>query len=227
MPKRIRMPFIFLFVLSFMMANAFSAKAISDEQELIDTAKYTMERLLTDEVFSQVPFYLKKAKAILIVPSMFKAGFFLGAEGGSGVLLSKGMEEEWSYPAFYTVGGASLGLQIGAENSEVLFVILTDSGLESILNTSVKLGADASIAIGPVGAGIEGATTTSFGADIIVFSRSIGLFGGVAGEGSIIYERKSWNESYYGEGTTTREIIQENGVQNENANSLRAVLFGK
>ena len=97
---------------------------------------------------------------------MFKAGFFFGAEGGSGVLLSKDAEGEWSYPAFYTIGGASFGLQIGAENSEVLFVILTDSGLESILNTSVKLGAYASIAIGPVGAGIEGATTTSFGADM-------------------------------------------------------------
>lgn len=227
MPKRIRTPLIFLFVLSLILANAFSVKAASDEQELVDTAKYTIERLLTDEVFSQIPAYLEKAKAILIVPSMFKAGFFFGAEGGSGVLLSKDAEGEWSYPAFYTIGGASFGLQIGAENSEVLFVILTDSGLESILNTSVKLGADASIAIGPVGAGIEGATTTSFGADIVVFSRSVGLFGGVAGEGSVIYGRKSWNENYYGEGTTARKIVQEGSVRNENADALRAVLSGK
>jgi lipid-binding SYLF domain-containing protein len=227
MPKRIRTPLILLFALSLTLVNAFSAKAASDEQELVDTAKYTMERLLTDEVFSQVPAYLEKAKAVLIVPSMFKAGFFFGAEGGSGVLLSKGAEGEWSYPAFYTIGGASFGLQIGAENSEVLFVILTDSGLESILKTSVKLGADASIAIGPVGAGIEGATTTSFGADIVVFSRSVGLFGGVAGEGSLIYGRESWNENYYGEGATARKIVQKGGVQNENADALRAVLSGK
>ena len=227
MPKLIRTPLIFLFVLSLILANAFSVKAASDEQELVDTAKYTIERLLTDEVFSQVPAYLEKAKAILIVPSMFKTGFFFGAEGGSGVLLSKDAEGEWSYPAFYTIGGASFGLQIGAENSEVLLVILTDSGLESILNTSVKLGAYASIAIGPVGAGIEGATTTSFGADIVVFSRSVGLFGGVAGEGSVIYGRESWNENYYGEGTTARKIVQEGSVRNENADALRAVLSGK
>ena len=227
MPKRIRTALILLFVLSFMSANAFSAKAASDEQELVDTARYTMDRMLKDEIFSQVPVYLEKAKAILIVPSMFKAGFFFGAEGGSGVLLGKGTEGEWSYPAFYTIGSASFGLQFGAENSEVLFIILTDEGLASILNTKVTLGADASIAVGPVGAGIEGATTMNFGADILVYSRPVGFFGGVAGEGTVIYGREAWNENYYGEGATARKIVLEGSVQNENADALRAMLFGK
>ncbi|MCE2509422.1 MAG: lipid-binding SYLF domain-containing protein [Alphaproteobacteria bacterium] len=227
MPRRIFTPLLFLFAFSLTLTGALSAKAASDQQELIDSAKYTMERMLKDEVFSQVPAYLARAKAVLIAPSVFKAGFFFGGEGGSAVLLGKNAEGEWSYPAFYTLGGASFGLQFGAENSEVLYVILTDDGLESVLKTQVTLGADASVAVGPVGAGIEGATTTSFGADIVVFSRSVGLFGGVAGEGTVIYGRKSWNELYYGEGATAKAIVQEGGVRNENADALRAVLSGK
>ncbi|MGB1548009.1 MAG: lipid-binding SYLF domain-containing protein [Alphaproteobacteria bacterium] len=227
MPRRIFPPLFFLFAFAFVFANGLPAKAASDQQELIDSAKYTMERMLKDELFSEVPAYLARAKAVLIAPSMFKAGFFFGAEGGSGVLLGKNEAGEWSYPAFYTLGGASFGLQIGAENAEVLYVILTDDGLKSVLSTQVKLGADASVAVGPVGAGIEGATTTSFGADIVVFSRSVGLFGGVAGEGTVIYSRKSWNELYYGEGATAKKIVQEGSVRNENADALRAVLSGK
>lgn len=227
MPKRIRMSFVFLFVCAFLMAGLAPAQAASDQQELVDKSKYTIERMLKDELFSKVPEYMARAKAILIVPSLFKAGFFFGGEGGNGILLTKNTDGTWSYPAFYTLGGASFGLQFGAQDAEVLLVILTDKGLDSTLRTEMKLGADASLAVGPVGAGIEGATTTSFGADIVSFSRATGLFGGVSGEGTVIYGRDSWNQLYYGEGTTARKILIERSVHNAGADALRQAVAGK
>jgi len=227
MRKQIRRLAAFFLVGAMLAANSLPAKAGSEQQELIDSAKYTMERMLEDKFFSQVPAYLTRAKAILIVPSLFKAGFFFGAEGGNGVLLAKDDEGAWSYPAFYTMAAASFGLQFGAQDSEVLLVILTDGGLDSVLRSEVKLGADASFAVGPVGAGIEGATTANLGADIIAFSRAVGLFGGVAGEGTVIYARDSWNQLYYDPEATPRKIVQENAAQNSGADALRGVLAGK
>ncbi len=227
MPKNIFVLSVFLFVFAIFTAGALPAKATSDQQELIDNAQHTMARMLEDEFFLQVPKYLEKAKAVLIVPSLFKAGFFLGGEGGNGVLLVKNTAGEWSNPAFYTMAGASLGLQFGAQDAEVLLVVLTDGGLHSVLNSKVKLGADASFAVGPVGAGIEGATTTNFDADIVAFSRAVGLFGGVAGEGTMIYARDAWNQIYYGEDTTPKKIVLENAASNPGTDALRDVLAGK
>ena len=227
MPKKIFFLSVFLFVFAIVTAGALPAKAASDQQELIDSAQHTMARMLEDEFFLQVPKYLEKAKAVLIVPSLFKAGFFFGAEGGNGVLLVKNTAGEWSNPAFYTMAGASLGLQFGAQDAEVLLIVLTDGGLHSVLNSKVKLGADASFAVGPVGAGIEGATTTNFDADIVVFSRAVGLFGGVAGEGTMIYARDAWNQLYYGDDATPKKIVLENAASNPGADALRDVLAGK
>lgn len=227
MPRRMQILPTFLLVLLMLAAGALPAKAASDQQELVDKAKYTLERMLEDEFFSQVPEYLARAKAIVIVPSLFKAGFFFGAEGGNGVLLAKNAAGEWSYPAFYTMAAASFGLQFGAQDSEVLLVVLTDGGLDSVLRSEVKLGAEASVAVGPVGAGIKGATTANFGADIIAFSSATGLFGGVAGEGTVIYARDAWNQLYYGEDAIPRKIVQEGTGHNAGADALRDVLTGK
>ena len=227
MPKNIFLLPVFLFVFAIFTVGALPAKAGPDQQELIDNARHTVARMLEDEFFSQVPKYLEKAKAILIVPSLFKAGFFFGAEGGNGVLLVKNAAGEGSDPAFYTMAGASFGLQFGAQDAEVLLIVLTDGGLDSVLNSKVKLGADASFAVGPVGAGIEGATTTNLKADIIAFSRAVGLFGGVAGEGSMIYARDAWNRLYYGDDATPSKIVLEKTAHNAGADALRDVLAGK
>ena len=120
---------------------------------------------------------------------------------------------------------ASFGLQIGFQDAEVIFVIVTTAGLNAVLNNNVKLGVDVSIAVGPVGQGLEGATTTSLGGDIAAFSRTRGLFGGGAFEGAVVIERGDWNSAYYGDaGANARAIVMDRAFTNPGANTLRAAL---
>ncbi len=139
------------------------ASAASEPRELVEKAKLTAERLLAQKDFPDLRGWMRKAKGVLIVPSLLKASFLIGGEGGSGVLLSRDRDAGWSDPAFYTLGAGSIGIQIGIQDSEVLFVIMTEKGLEAMIDKHVTLGVDASIAAGPDGVGVEGATTDVFG----------------------------------------------------------------
>ena len=200
------------------------ADAASEPHELVEKAKLTAERLLAQTDYAEVRNWIRKAKGVLIVPSLLKAGFLIGGEGGSGVLLSHNRDTGWSDPAFYTLGAGSIGLQIGIQDSEVLFVIMTDKGLEAMIDKNVKLGADASIAAGPLGAGVEGATTAGLGADIYSYSMTRGAFGGVSFEGSVAVEREDWNRMYYGAGATPRGIVIDRNFTNPHAVGLRKAL---
>jgi SH3 domain-containing YSC84-like protein 1 len=200
------------------------ARALSDEQELVDLSRITFQKMIEDKQFEQIPKYVKNAKAVLIMPNQIKAGFIIGGEYGSGVLLARKPGGGWSYPAFYTLGGGSIGLQIGGQAAEVVFTIMTDNGLRELLSNQVKLGADLSIAVGPVGAGIAAGTTTNFGADIYQFSKAEGLFGGGALTGSIVGSRGSYNENYYGKGATPQGILIDNRYTNAGADWLVSLL---
>jgi lipid-binding SYLF domain-containing protein len=197
----------------------------SDQQEIVDRAKVTVDVLRAESNFSQpIADLLRRAKGVLVVPNLFRAGFILGGEGGTGVLLVKGTDGSWSSPAFYGLGSGSIGLQIGAQSAEVMFIILTDGGLQKIMNNSVKVGADVSIAIGPVGAGIEGSTTANLRADIVAYSKAMGLFGGLSIEGTIISVREEWNRAYYGDGATARSIVIDRRFDSPGAGGLRFAL---
>lgn len=201
------------------------ARAASETDELVEKSRFTAEKMLSHPDFPTLRQWMKNAHGVIIVPSLLKAGFFIGGEGGNGVLLGRDIYGNWSYPAFYSIGAASLGLQIGVQDSEVMFVIMTERGLNAVINNQVKLGADASIALGPKGAGIEGATTTALNADIYSFSMTRGLFGGVSFEGSLVYKRDDWNQQYYGRPVAPREIVIERKVSNPHAEPLRAALI--
>ena len=203
---------------------AHPADAAPEPHELVEKARFTAERILAQTDYKEVRNWVRKAKAVLIVPSLLKAGFVIGGEGGSGVLLSRDRDRGWSDPAFYTLGAGSIGMQFGVQDSEVLFVIMTDKGLEAMLDKHVKLGADASIAAGPMGAGVEGATTANLGADILSYSMTRGAFGGVSFEGSVAVERDDWNRIYYGKGATPRGIVTERKFTNPHAAGLRRAL---
>ena len=193
--------------------------------EIVSTSKFTAQSLLNSPDYTRMRAMIKDAKGVLIFPSLLKAGFIFGAEGGSGVLLTKDADGVWSYPAFYTMASGSFGLQIGFQDAEVIFLIMTTSGLNAVLNNNVKLGVDASIAVGPVGQGIEGATTTSFGGDIAAFSRTRGLFGGGSFEGAVAIERGDWNRAYYGTaGANAWTIVMDRAFTNPAADELRAAL---
>ena len=141
------------------------------------------------------------------------------------MLLSKSPQGTWSYPAFYTLVGASFGFQIGAKAAEVILLIMNDGALKAVLKNQLKLGADASFAMGQIGAGVEGSTTTNVDADIIAFASGEGLFAGISLQGAVINARESYNEAYYGKGATPTTIILEQKNINPAADELRQVLL--
>ena len=189
-----------------------------EPQQIVDDASTAFGNLVADPNLSWFRDNLKNAKGVMIVPQLVKGGFFLGGSGGSGVVLAQdGARDGWSDPAFYTIGSVSFGLQFGGEVSEVAFLVMTEKGMDSMLETSFKLGGDVSIAAGPVGAGARAAT-----ADILAFSRSKGLFGGISLEGSIIGPQNEWNGAYYDTpGVQPIDILINDKVSNPGADPLR------
>lgn len=213
-----------LFAATFALA-ARPAAALTPEQEIVDKARITANKLLEDPNFGSLPDKLNDAKAIIIIPSLIKGAFFIGGEGGTGVLLAKSPQGTWSYPAFYTLVGASFGLQIGAKAAEVILLIMNEGALKAILKNQIKLGADASFAMGQIGGGVEGSTTTNVDADIIAFASGEGLFAGVSLQGAVINARDGYNEAYYGKGATPTTIILEQKNINPAADELRQTLL--
>ncbi len=204
------------------------AAASSAEQQLIDQARIAVEQVRADPNLPSFPALLSQAKAVLVVPELVKAGFIIGGEAGSGVLLVRGAEaDDWSYPAFYTMAAGSIGFQIGAQVSKVMFLIMTDGGLEAVMSSNMTLGADASVAVGPVGAGIEAGTTFNAEADIYSFSLTKGLFGGLSFEGAVMVPDDEASEAYYGKSVTARSVVIHREVENPGADGLREALVSE
>jgi lipid-binding SYLF domain-containing protein len=160
----------------------------------------------------------------MICPRIFKAGFFFGGSGGGCVLLARAGNGTWSYPAFYGIGSGSFGLQIGIQDSQLMMMIMTNRGLNAVMDSQFKLGADASIALATVGAGVEGATTAAVGADIVAFALNRGVFGGISLQGSIMSSRTAWNAAYYGQPFAARQIVVNMQGSNPGADPLREIL---
>jgi len=197
--------------------NPAPAHAQAEQQALIDKAKGTVATFAADPQMDWLRGNMQKAKGVLIVPTMVKGGFFLGGSGGTGVLLARDEASgNWSYPAFYTMGSVSFGLQIGGEVAEVILMIMTQKGLDALLSTEAKLGADSSVAVGPVGAGAKAQT-----ADVLAFSRTKGLYGGISVEGAIVEPRDEWNSAYYGRDVRPVDILEHRKVANAEADPLR------
>lgn len=200
------------------------AEALSDQQEIVDKARITFDKLITSPEFAELPGYVKRAKAIMIFPTLVKGGFILGAEGGSGVLVARDDKLGWSYPAFYTLAAGSLGLQIGGQVSEVVLTIMSDKALGAVIDNQMKFGGAVSIAAGPLGKGLEAGTTTNLSADVYSFAKTAGLFGGLSLEGAGVLKRDSWNTEYYGTGATPYAILIQRRYSNPNAQPLRDAL---
>lgn len=206
------------------MGTAGPAAAQVDQQKLVNSAQSAVERLQTDSNYdAHWGPLLQSARGVLIVPSLVKAGFILGGEYGMGLMLVRRPDGSWSYPAFYTLTAGSLGLQAGFQDSEVMFVIMTDRALQAIMSNAVKVGADLGLAITVLGGGMEASTTTNLGADIYAFSRAVGLFGGGSLEGAVIKARSTWNNAYYGDALAPEQILMGTAV-NPQADGLRQTL---
>jgi len=197
-----------------------SAAHAANVEELVDDATNTVRDFTTDPQMDWFREHVGDAKGVLIVPRLLKGGFIFGGSGGSGVLLARDPQSGgWTSPAFYTIGSFTVGPQIGGEAAEIILLIMTQQGIDSMLATSAKLGADVEVAAGPVGVGTKAAT-----ADVIAFSRTKGLFAGASVEGAVIVARADWNEEYYKRAARPIEILRERKVTSSRADALREAL---
>jgi lipid-binding SYLF domain-containing protein len=156
---------------------------------------------------------LKNAKAIAVIPDMVKAGLIFGGRRGEGLISVKGPDGAWSNPSFITLTGGSVGFQAGVSSTDVILVFRTQRGVDSIVNGKFTMGADAAAAAGPVGRTATAATDAQMKAEIYSYSRSRGLFAGVALDGSVLRIDYDANAAIYGAGVTPRRIF-EGGVGN-------------
>lgn len=198
-----------------------SGPKIPTSEALVTSAARTLNILKNRADLERFNSQLKKAAGVAIFPSVYKVGFFVGAEGGNGLLIAKNKNGDWGYPAFYTLASGSWGLQFGGQKSGVILIIRSPAAVAALMKHQGKFSADAGIAAGTVGTGIEGSVTSNLGADIIAYSDSKGLFGGVSLEGSAIVRRNDLNSEYYGGAVEPRAILIDHAHQNAQANVLR------
>ena len=197
-----------------------------EEQSLVDRST-----LAVNEVFGEgndrlnAARLLRRARAVLVCPRIFKAGFFFGGEGGGCVLVGRDAAGSWSSPAFYSLGSGSFGLQAGVQDLQIVMLIMNERALTALLDNQLKLGADASVAVANFGGSVEASTTAAVGADILAFARARGLYAGVTLEGSLLAARSEWNRSYYRQELSPRQIAVAMQAHNPGADPLRAALM--
>jgi lipid-binding SYLF domain-containing protein len=192
-----------------------------EAQAYVDKAKGTLANFMSDQNYSWLHNRLATAHGVIIFPQIIKGGFFIGGSGGTGVLMVRNpMTDTWSEPAFYTLGSVTFGLQIGGEAAEVIMLAMSRKAVDTLYSSSIKLGANASIAAGPVGGGATGEVT----ADFVSFAKSKGLYAGINLEGSVIQVRDNLNTAYYGKPVRPIDIIEKKEVTNPGSDDLRAAL---
>jgi lipid-binding SYLF domain-containing protein len=202
-----------------------SAKVYSSDQNaLLSEAVATVDHMRSDETFGPSRNLLRQAKAVLIVPKLVKGGFIFGGEGGDGVLLER-HGRGWSQPAFYTLGSASFGFQIGLESAQLVMFVMSERALRAVERSKFKFGGDAGLTVATVGANAEGATSGNFTGDIIVWASSKGLYGGLTLNGSVLAAKDDWNMAFYGREVGVRQILS-GQVSNPDTAELRRALAG-
>jgi lipid-binding SYLF domain-containing protein len=183
-----------------------AAAASKEEQRVADSAD-VLDQLLRIPEQSIPPAMLARAYAVAVVPSVVRIGFGLGARRGKGILVVRQEDGSWSNPAFITLTGGSFGFQAGVQRTDVVLVFKSRRGVDNITSGKLTLGADASIAAGPVGRSVEGATDMRFEAEIVSYSRARGIFAGVSFAGSGVTMDRRANAAFYSSPSITPEKI--------------------
>ena len=200
------------------------------EQERVKESGNVMTELLNSD--SGVPIsVLNKAECVIVVPSLKKAGFIIAGEYGRGVMTCRGGENftgPWSAPTMMQSTGGSVGFQAGGQSTDLVILVMNDKGARALMNGKAKLGADASVAAGPVGREAEASTNAAMSAEMLSYSRAQGVFGGVSLSGTTLGPDDDANEKLYGKKVTATEIISgQAGPPPASAKELLAVLTAK
>jgi lipid-binding SYLF domain-containing protein len=188
--------------------------AVNKEQERLENCGVVMQEIV--DVPDNIPQeLLKKAECVIVIPSMTKVALGIGGSYGRGAMAcrsGKNFNGPWGAPAMYSLEGGSFGLQLGGESTDVVFLVMNRRGVDALLSSKVKLGANISAAAGPKGRNVEASTDSSLRAEILSYSRSRGLFAGVSLEGTSLRPDDEATEQVYGHKMTARSIVTGKGV---------------
>ena len=190
--KKLLLPLLVLFFITNSFADESRERVrqrIEESGSVLDEIMAAPDRGIPEEVIGS-------AECVAIVPSMLKGGFVFGAEYGRGVATCRNANG-WSAPAFFRIGGGSFGLQIGGQAVDLVMLVMNQRGMQALLSSHFKLGADASAAAGPVGRHAEGMTDWKMRAEVLTYSRARGLFAGVTLNGAVVNQDKDSTSAFY------------------------------
>jgi SH3 domain-containing YSC84-like protein 1 len=176
-----------------------AAERVRSAATVLDEIMATPDKGIPEEIFGS-------AKCVAVVPSLFKGGFVFGAAHGRGMATCR-TGDGWSAPAPFTVTGGSFGLQIGGQAVDLVMMIMNDRGMQALLSSKFKIGADASAAAGPVGRHVEGSTDWKMRAEVLTYSRARGLFAGVTLNGNAIRQDNDSTGELYGRFVPFKTIL--------------------
>ena len=197
----------------------------STEQTLVDRATLAVQDIFTGaKTTDRVYRYLGQARAVMVCPSIFRMSVGIGGSGGGCLLLSRDARGSWSDPAFYRFGSGSIGFQFGVQSSEIMFFVMSDRGLQALLDSQFQFGANAAASFASMGSGIESGTAGRSNTDIMALQKSEGLFAGVALSGAKLTVDSDANRAYYNQIVGPTEIVISMRVNNAGADPLRAIL---
>lgn len=180
----------------------------SKEAQRLESASFVVNEIMQTREGGIPQELLDKAVCVGVIPSQLKFALGIGGNYGRGVLVCRqGGTGPWGAPSMFTTGGASYGLQLGGEAIDVVFLVMNSGGTRKLIESHVKLGVDASAAVGPVGRSAEGATDAQMHAEILSYSRSRGLFAGVSLDGAVLHQDKGGNQRLYGRSVTAHDIL--------------------
>ena len=197
------------FMLSSLGTGILSAKSATDEQERAVKAAEVLTDVMNAPDQAIPNELMERAEAIAVFPHVIKGAFGVGGEFGHGLVSQRMANGRWSAPAYIKIGGGSFGFQIGGTSTDIVLVFTDRKGYEGLLSGKVKLGADAAVAAGPVGRNAQVGTDIKLTSPVFAYSRSKGLFAGVALDGAVVTIDDSANELVYGRAMSGREILTE------------------
>ena len=182
--------------------------AAAQEAERLRNATTALEELVKTPDDAVPQHILDRAEAIVVIPTLVKGGFIVGAEHGRGVMSVRDRTTgTWSAPAFVAMTGGSIGWQIGVQSTDLVLLVMNRDGVDDLLTSEITLGADASVAAGPVGRSAQAATDATMNAKILAYSRARGLFAGLTVQGSSLREDKDANAGFYGRRLDSAQVL--------------------
>lgn len=194
-------------------AFGFAKESATDEHDRAMKAADVLNEVMQQEDNGIPTSLMDKAQAVAVFPHVVKGAFGIGGEYGKGIVSERTANGRWSAPSYLKIGGGSFGFQLGASATDVVLIFTDKEGFKGLLDGKVKLGADAAVAAGPVGRNAQVATDVLLKSPVFAYSRSKGLFAGIALDGAVVSIDDSANAKVYGENHTAKDILLEGKVR--------------